>query len=387
MTEWKKVRFEDLYLIPSKNGLTKPSKIRGVGYKMINMGELFANGRIFDIPMELVPLNNAEKVKNQILVNDLLFARQSIVLEGAGKCSIVMQASEMTVFESHLIRIRLNQKLASPLFYYYYFNSPYNPIKTIVNQCAQAGIRASELSEILIINPPISTQHYIATILSRYDSLIENYQCHIKLLDEAAQRLYKEWFVKLHFPGHENTKITDGLPNGWEKKKVGDLLAKVHRTKQVPTNNYHVTGSIPIIDQSRTYIAGYTDDEDCKVSVTTPYIIFGDHTRVLKFIPFSFAKGADGTQLIMSNDLQRMPQSLFYNCLIHLDLSNYSYARHFKYLKEETIIVPSNNVSLQFDKIVSKYYDCIQQLRQQIRLLTESRDRLLPKLMSGKIKC
>ena len=72
--------------------------------------------------------------------------------------------------------------------------------------------------------PPLSTQHRIASILSRYDSLIENYQKQIKLLEEAAQRLYKEWFIDLRFPGHENTNIIDGVPEGWEKKKVNSII-------------------------------------------------------------------------------------------------------------------------------------------------------------------
>ena len=101
---WDTVRFGDLYSAESRNGLTKPSRVRGSGYKMINMGELFANDRIYDIPMELVPLKESEKVNAKVECGDLLFARQSLVLEGAGKCSIVMEVSPLTVFESHLIR-------------------------------------------------------------------------------------------------------------------------------------------------------------------------------------------------------------------------------------------------------------------------------------------
>ena len=224
----------------------------------------------------------------------------------------------------------------------------------------------------------------ISTILSRYDSLIENYQKQIKLLEEAAQRLYKEWFVDLRFPGHETTKIVDGVPEGWNKKKVGDLISKIQRTKQVSANNYQISGLYPVIDQSRNYIAGYTDESECVLNVTIPYIVFGDHTRVLKYVPFSFAKGADGTQIIMSNDLERMPQSLFYNSLIEIDLSNYSYARHFKYLKEESILVPSKDIAERYDKVVSQYFQNIQKNKEQIRLLNEARDRLLPKLMSVK---
>lgn len=119
--------------------------------------------------------------------------------------------------------------------------------------------------------------------------------------------------------------------------------------------------------------------------MTVPAIIFGDHTRILKYITFPFAKGADGTQLVISNDLRRMPQSLFYNSLLNVDLSNYSYARHYKYLKEEEIILPSEPAARQYDGIVSVYYKAIQNHRYQILLLTEARNRLLPKLMNGEI--
>lgn len=75
----------------------------------------------------------------------------------------------------------------------------------------------------ILIEDNIITQRRIAEILSRYDSLIENYQKQIKLLEESAQRLYKEWFVDLRFPGHENTKIVDGVPEGWERKNITEL--------------------------------------------------------------------------------------------------------------------------------------------------------------------
>ena len=267
----------------------------------------------------------------------------------------------------------------------YYFLKNFD-IASMGGGAAIPSLNRNVLSNLSVTIPDLSIQNNIANILSRYDSLIENYQKQIKLLEEAAQRLYKEWFVDLHFPGHETTKIVDGVPEGWEKKKVGDMISKIQRTKQVSANNYQTSGQIPVIDQSRNFIAGYTDDAECLVKVTVPYIVFGDHTRILKYIPFSFAKGADGTQLIMSNDLDRMPQTLFYNSLIEIDLSNYSYARHFKYLKEEFVLLPSEHIARKYDSIVSRYYQSIQKSREQIRLLTEARDRLLPKIMRGEIE-
>ena len=297
---------------------------------------------------------------------------------------------DVTVLNQRVGKIINKNDKYSNLDYIYYFLSQYD-VKVELAQKAggaanQANISPSDIRNLYFPCPPIEVQNKIATILSRYDSLIENYQKQIKLLEESAQRLYKEWFVDLRFPGHGNTKIMDGIPEGWKKKKVGDLISKVRRTKQVSANNYLNYGCIPVIDQSRNYIAGYTNDIDSLVEVTIPYIVFGDHTRVLKYVPFSFAKGADGTQLIMSNDMERMPQSLFYNSLIEIDLSNYSYARHFKYLKEESILVPPKDIAQRYAKVVSQYCQSIQKNREQIRHLTEARDRLLPKLMSGEIK-
>lgn len=274
-------------------------------------------------------------------------------------------------------------------FIYYYLSQyevKYELAQKAGGAANQANISPQDIKDLLFPYPNIDMQHRIASTLSRYDSLIDNYQKQIKLLEEAAQRLYKEWFVNLRFPGHENTKIVDGVPEGWEKKSVGDMLRRMERTKQIPSNEYLKRGEIPVIDQSRNFVAGYTNDEDSRLKVTTPVILFGDHTRVLKYLSFSFARGADGTQLIMSNDIDRLPQSLFYNALVEKDLSNYSYARHFKYLKAEQILVPTKEIAQKFDTFAAKIYEQIQSCRHQLRLLTESRDRLLPKLLSGEIE-
>lgn len=281
-----------------------------------------------------------------------------------------------------------NNKVNNKFLFYYFFSKKWRDV------VAEHTITGSTVDRIPITTfpgfpielPSLETQHRIASTLSRYDSLIDNYQKQIKLLEEAAQRLYKEWFVNLRFPGHENTKIVDGVPEGWEKKSVGDMLRRMERTKQIPSNEYLKRGEIPVIDQSRNFVAGYTNDEDSRLKVTTPVILFGDHTRVLKYLSFSFARGADGTQLIMSNDIDRLPQSLFYNALVEKDLSNYSYARHFKYLKAEQILVPTKEIAQKFDTFAAKIYEQIQSCRHQLRLLTESRDRLLPKLLSGEIE-
>ena len=389
MNKWKT---EKLRICCSKIG--SGSTPKGGSTVYIDRGtSLIRSQNVYNLSFEYDGLTHitdeaADKLKVVTLqANDILL---NITGDSVARTCTVPNDVLPARVNQHVAIIRANPSIIIPRYLNYYLASPYMQ-SHMLNLAVGKGASRNAMTKAMIENfeipcPPIDIQQRIATILSRYDSLIENYQKQIKLLEEAAQRLYKEWFVDLRFPGHETTKIVDGVPEGWDKKKVGDLISKIQRTKQVSANNYQISGLYPVIDQSRNYIAGYTDESECVLNVTIPYIVFGDHTRVLKYVPFSFAKGADGTQIIMSNDLERMPQSLFYNSLIEIDLSNYSYARHFKYLKEESILVPSKDIAERYDKVVSQHCQSIQKSRDQISHLIEARDRLLPKLMSGEIE-
>ena len=270
---------------------------------------------------------------------------------------------------------------------YFLKSSSFNAqVQAIKGGVAQGFMSLGKLGTVNITYPEnIEYQKKIVDVLSAYDSLIENNQKQIKLLEEVAQRLYKDWFVDLHFPGYEDVDIVDGVPEGWNKELIGNVIGKVSRTKQIKTADYLLEGSIPIIDQSRDFIAGYTNDSEALVNTGTPVIVFGDHTRILKYIQFPFAKGADGTQLIIS-DRTNMPQSLLYLSLIAVDLSNYHYARHFKYLKAASILMPSQDVADEFDRLISLIFTQIQKMREKCYKLSQARDRLLPKLMSGEIE-
>lgn len=285
-----------------------------------------------------------------------------------------------------LIRPDENKAIGKFLFYYFFSEEWRATVasNTIVGATVDR-IPIAKFPDFLISLPPLETQKKIASVLSAYDDLIENNQKQIKLLEEAAQRLYKEWFVDLHFPGYEDVKVVNGVPEGWRKELVGNLISKVARTKEIKTAEYLSEGRIPVIDQSRMFIAGYTNDYEAQVDIGRPVIVFGDHTRILKYIQFPFAKGADGTQLMVS-DQNRMPQSLFYLSLKAIDLSNYHYARHFKYLKAESVLIPSVEIAEAFDQLATPILQKIQKLRDICNISSEARDRLLPKLMSGEIE-
>ncbi|UYM18186.1 restriction endonuclease subunit S [Endozoicomonas euniceicola] len=198
VSKWPLVKFKTLYKQPSRNGLTKPKKVRGEGYKFINMGEVFAYGRMHNIPCDRVPMTEKEKSNSFLEDGDLLFARQSLVLSGAGKCSIFLGDDEETTFESHLIRVRLDQEKVNPEYAYYYFNSPQGRanISTIVEQGAgQAGIRGSDLENLAFPLPPKEAQDFIADMARPTDIKIELNSQTNQTLENMAQALFKSWFV------------------------------------------------------------------------------------------------------------------------------------------------------------------------------------------------
>ena len=337
MNEWKKVKLKDCCL-----KIGSGSTPKGGSTVYVESGTSFIRSQnVYNLSFDYNGLTHitedaANKLKGvTVFSEDILL---NITGDSVARTCIVPKNVLPARVNQHVAIVRTDSKKMNMHFLNYYLVSPRmqaHMLSLAVGKGASRNAMTKQMIENFEVPcPPLSVQQRIATILSHYDSLIENYQKQIKLLEESAQRLYKEWFIDLRFPGHENVQNVDGVPEGWEKKKVGNLISKVLRTKQVSANNYLYSGRLPVIDQSRNYIAGYTNEIESLLKVTIPYIVFGDHTRVLKYVPFSFAKGADGTQLIMSNDLERMPQSLFYNSLIEIVLSNYSYARHFKYLKE-----------------------------------------------------
>lgn len=403
---WEKVKFKDLYDIDSRNGLSKPSKIRGEGFKMINMGELFANDRIYDIDMELVPCNDKEKVNAKIEVNDLLFARQSLVLEGAGKCSIVMEVSPMTVFESHLIRVRLREDVAVSLFYYYFFKSPLSPVKTIVSQCAQAGIRGSELAELFVIYPPMDKQRKIADILSTYDDLIENNQKQIKLLEEAAQRLYKEWFFDLRFPGYEDTPIVDGMPEGWTEKSMAEICDSIGGgTPSTKIQDYYRDGKIrwvtpTDITRNNSLILLDTDKKiteeglnNSSAKMVPPYTILMTSRASVGFFGLCEHEVCTNQGFISCLPYQENVRFyLLYNLMNRVDeIRAKASGSTFLEISKKTfrtlrIVLPSEDVLDEFTKKIHPIIRQLEILTKSIVKLQEIRDRLLPKLMSGEIE-
>ena len=256
----------------------------------------------------------------------------------------------------------------------------------------QASITLDTIKRFSFDCPLLSTQQRIATILSRYDSLIENYQKQIKLLEEAAQRLYKEWFVDLRFPGHENTKIADGVPDGCEKKRLIDLV-DVQYGYAFDGKLFNSSGEGMPILRIRNIPDGITSDytteeaQDCYIVHNGDIVVGmdgifhinswsgGDAYLVQRAC--SFRPKEECMKGFIFQAIQE-PIKFFEKTLVGATVAHLGK----KHIDSIELCIPKN---FELYKPFSKFYNQRQGLLSQIRLLTEARDRLLPKLMSGEI--
>ena len=243
--------------------------------------------------------------------------------------------------------------------------------------------------------PPLSTQHRIATILSRYDSLIENYQKQIKLLEEAAQRLYKEWFVDLRFPGHENTKIVDGVPEGWEKKKLYEIAEVVMGSSPKSEFYNNDKQGLPFHQGVGSYGTRFVDDNVYSTSITRlaePNSILFSVRAPVGRLNITKNKIIIGRGLAAMNHKDGFQSFLFYMLKERFFMDNiigngsiFASISKVELLDQEFIVPPMKTIKA-FESLASKLDKKIQGVDTQLRLLTEARDRLLPKLMNGEME-
>ena len=155
------------------------------------------------------------------------------------------------------------------------------------------------------------------------------------------------------------------------KHEIGDLLAHVRRPGKVPKSEYLEDGEFPVIDQGKLSVAGYTNNSEVVLHSPLPVVVFGDHTRAVKFAKVPFACGADGTQLLYPNT-DKIDPTFFFYAVKNINLSNYFYARHFKFLKKQTIELPPHQSQIYIASILSAYDDLIENNQRRIQLLEQS---------------
>ena len=358
----------------------------GHGYPLvrtpnIGKGRLVYNG-MHRVSEEVYNKRNFRAVPQE---DDLIFAREAT----AGNVALI-QKGEKVCLGQRTVLLRPNKALVNPTFLTYFLLAPkqqYNLLCT-ANGATVAHVNMSTIRNLKLELPHLQIQNKIGIILSRYDSLIENYQKQIKLLEESAQRLYKEWFIDLRFPGHENTKIVNGVPDGWEKKTLDSFCnvftGKKNANQGVSNGKYKffTCGDTPLLINSYIYDG--------------PAIIIsgnGSYTGRTTFYEGKFDL-YQRTYACSMKDMQ--DKNLIYGlfeivkCELTNKISGGTHGAAIPYIVMSDVtkfdFLYEENIMQRFSSIMHNILSESLSLLNQIRHLTEARDRLLPKLMSGEIE-
>ena len=317
--------------------------------------------------------------RHQVYEGNLMVARKGDVR----KCAYITANENGWMTGSDCLKVVLDESKCYPKFIYYQLRSEHigRWLEKVSIGATMPSLNTGLLSGIEMVLPPIEIQKQIAGILSVYDDLIENNQKQIKLLEEAGQRLYKEWFVDLRFPGHENTKIVDGVPEGWRRGLLKELISvnygKDH--KKVPDDgNIPVYGSGGLMRKcNKSLFSGeavliprkgslnnimYVDETFWTVDTMFYATMKQPHTAV--FVYF-FVKAFDMYSMNIGAAVPSMTT---------------------KILDAMDVVIPDKETLEKFDKYAKVYFNKIKTLQGQNEQLKTARDLLLPKLMSGEVE-
>ena len=228
-------------------------------------------------------------------------------------------------------------------------------------------------------------QQKIASILSSYDRLIENNTRRIRLLEQMAENLYKEWFVRFRFPEHENVEMVNGLPKGWKVERIKECVKRLHFGRTYKAKELSQDGEVIVIDQSTSDFLGFHNNApDHHATFNSPIILFGDHSCKFCLMTRDFSLGENIIPFI-SKDTKQIDNYYLYFATHKLIVTE-EYKRHWGRLSSMKILIPTINIQQKFNKLIIKNEKMKKLLFIQNQLLTRQRDLLLPRLMSGKLE-
>ncbi len=340
------------------------------------------NGTVSEESIARVSKEHVERLeKHKIQEGDILYSRRGDV----GRCAFTSEREKGWLCGTGCLKVRIDKEKAEPKFVFYQLQKA-ETIGWAVNHAVGStmlNLNTSILSAVPVDVPEIEIQRKIVSILVAYDELIENNRKQIKLLEEAAQRLYKEWFVNLRFPGYEDVKVVDGVPEGWRKANLPEIS--------------------PIVTGKKDANFGTTDGK---------YLFFTCAQEPIKAPAFSF--DCDAVILAGNGDfnvkLYRGQFEVYQRTYVFSPYnSEYLYLLYYavkenvrqlfqgasgstikfltkRMLEEILVFVPDKKILELFNQNCEMFQKKIEALKAQISLAQEARDRLLPKLMSGEIE-
>lgn len=268
----------------------------------------------------------------------------------------------------------------NPKYVYYFLQTMH-----LEQYNAGAGVptlNQNHLHSLKILIHELPTQQKIASILSAYDNLIQNYKKQIEALQTAANELYKEWFVRFRFPGWQNAKFENGIPEGWKVEKVKNYINRLPFGQTYKKDELEPEGNVIVIDQSEDEYLGYHNNEPShKASAENPIALFGDHSCKYKLMIKDFSLGEN---IIPYTSKGVDLYYLYYS--VYKIVQTEEYKRHWNLFVNKKVLIPNTELQKSFRKKVIPIFKQIEMLYKQITNLTQQRDLLLPRLMSGKLE-
>lgn len=375
------------------------AKDEGSGYPLIRTpnigkGRLMLDG-VHRVSKEVYDKRNARAVPQD---DDLILAREA----PAGNVAIIKNGEKVCLGQRTVL-IRPDKKKVDPDFLAYYILAPEQQYELLgtANGATVAHVNIPVIKALSVNLPEMTQQKKAAGILRAYDDLIENNQDQIKLLEEAAQRLYKEWFIDLQFPGHEGIEIVDGIPSGWAKQKVVELSSVLRRGisptynndgKYTVINQKCIRTSIMSLDEARRQEKEYPDEINLQDADT---VICSTGTGTLGRVG---QVCGDYPRTTIDSHVTLVRANRYANLLYHSIKANQEYLMgmgrgstnqqelYRNVIEEMAVLWPSSEIAARFEELAHLIHRKITVLDRMIANAIEARDRLLPKLMSGEIE-
>ena len=372
-----------LNITDGKHGDCEPAENSGyyfVSCKDVNNGTVdYANARQIS---ERAFLETHKRT--QLEPNDILITNSGTI----GRMALVKDIPETyrTTFQKSVAIVKPDTSVVLPTYLYYKLQNCVTDFVNRSNGSAQKNLLLGAMREFKIdLHEDFAEQERLSSILAAYDNLIENNQKQIKLLEEAAQRLYKEWFVDFHFPGYEDTPIVDGVPEGWKKGTLGDI--SLFKRGKTITKAQVLDGDVPVV-AGGIEPAYYHNKSNTVAPVIT---VSGSGANAGFTRLYNVDVFASDCSFIDSNST---PFLFFVYCFLKanamkLDSLQKGSAQPHVYAKDLNALVlsvPTEGVLTVFCDIVFPYFERIRLLQRENEIAAEARDRLLPKLMSGEIE-
>lgn len=353
-----------------------------------------------DLP--LMKFEESEQERYELKYGDL------VICEGGepGRCAIWKEQIPNMKIQKALHRVRVHDCLDYRyLFYWFLLAGKTGELDQYFTGATIKHMPGQKLKEVVIDKPPLEIQHRIADILSAYDDLIENNQKQIKLLEEATQRLYKEWFVDLRFPGHENTKIVDGLPEGWQYEKLGDLVKTTSGgTPSRRKSEYYVNGNIRwiktkelndrFIFETEEHITEDAVKNSSAKVLPEGALIVAMYGATIGKIGITAAEMACNQACCAFISFDDMISKEYLYCWL-MDNREYLVSQgkgaaqsnlSQEMIRNFSLLCPDKKVIKNFTEIVTTMLENKRVLENKILMLSKARDDLLPKLMSEEVE-